>query len=175
MKRIRIAFSLFVIPFFGVVGNAQTAVTSVHGTVLDQSGAALPNARVSISDAATGFKSERLTGSHGEYAFEQIKPDTYTILITAQGFSSQKQTAELLVNQALTADFKLTVAAASGEQVEVIATASTLNSSDATVGTPFDTQQIQALPFEGNNVLDLLSLQTAAAAPSMGRGRTRAT
>jgi hypothetical protein len=158
MKLIRLAFSLFLV-LFAAVGNAQTAVTSVHGTVLDQSGAALPNARVSISDAATGFKSERLTGPHGEYAFEQIKPDTYTILVSATGFSSQKQTAELLVNQALTADFKLPVAAASGEQVEVIATGSTLNLSDATVGTPFDTQQIQALPFEGNNVLDLLSLQ----------------
>jgi hypothetical protein len=159
MKRIRIAFLLLAIPFFAAVGNTQTAVTSVHGTVFDQSGAALPNARVSISDAATGFKSERLTGSRGEYAFEQVKPDTYTILVSAQGFSTQKQVAELLVNQAVAADFKLTVAAASGEQVEVIATASTLNSSDATVGTPFDTQQIQALPFEGNNVLDLLSLQ----------------
>jgi len=38
---------------------------------------------------------------------------------------------------------------------------SMLNVSDATVGTPFDTHQIQSLPFEGNNVLDLLSLQPA--------------
>ena len=159
MKRFRISFQLIPILFCVAAGNAQTAVTSVHGTVLDQSGAALPNAHVSISDPATGFKSERITDAHGEYAFEQIKPDTYTILVSSQGFSSQRQSAELLVNQARTADFKLTVAAASGETVEVLGDGATLNSSDATVGTPFDTQQIQALPFEGNNVLDLLSLQ----------------
>jgi len=106
-----------------------------------------------------GSNSERLTGPHGEYAFEQIKPDTYTILVSAAGFSSQKQVAELLVNQARTADFKLSVAAASGETVEVVSNGSMLNVSDATVGTPFDTHQIQSLPFEGNNVLDLLSLQ----------------
>ncbi len=159
MKRFRISFQLIPILFCVAAGNAQTAVTSVHGTVLDQSGAALPNAHVSISDPATGFKSERLTDAHGEYAFEQIKPDTYTILVSSPGFSSQRQSAELLVNQARTADFKLAVAAASGETVEVLGTSSALNDSDATVGTPFDTQQIQALPFEGNNVLDLLSLQ----------------
>ncbi len=159
MKRCRIAFLPVAIFLCVAAGNAQTAVTSIHGTVLDQSGAALPNARVSLSDPETGFKSERVTDARGEYAFEQIKPDTYTILVSAQGFSSQKQLAELLVNQAGTADFKLTVAAASGETVEVLSAASALNSSDATVGTPFDTEQIQSLPFEGNNVLDLLSLQ----------------
>jgi len=159
MKRFRISFPLIPILLCVAAGNAQTAVTSVHGTVLDQSGAALPNAHVSISDPSTGFKSERLTDTHGEYAFEQIKPDTYTILVSSPGFSSQRQLAELLVNQARTADFKLTVAAASGETVEVLSASTVLNDSDATVGTPFDTQQIQALPFEGNNVLDLLSLQ----------------
>src|ERR1700691_14649 len=119
MKRFRISFQLIPILLCVAIGHAQTAVTSVHGTVLDQSGAALPNAHVSISDPATGFKAERLTDAHGEYAFEQIKPDTYTILVSSQGFSSQRQLAELLVNQARTADFKLAVAAASGETVEV--------------------------------------------------------
>jgi len=159
MKRVCKLFQLIPVLICASVANAQTAVTSVHGTVFDQTGAALPNARISISNPATGFKSERVTGPRGEYAFEQVKPDTYTMLVSAQGFSSQKQIMELLVNQARTADFKLAVAAASGETVEVLDNASTLNTSDATVGTPFDTQQIQSLPFEGNNVLDLLSLQ----------------
>jgi hypothetical protein len=159
MKQIQLSIAIVVILLFTTIGNAQTAVTSVHGTIFDQSGSALPNARVSIAEPATGFKSERTTDAGGGYAFEQIKPGTYIILVSAQGFSSEKQTAELLVNQSRTADFKLAVAAASGETVEVLGDAPMLNSSDATVGTPFDTHQIQALPFEGNNVLDLLSLQ----------------
>src|ERR1700677_3907925 len=145
MKCFLTTFLLISVLLCVAAGNAQTAVTSVHGTVLDQTGAALPNAHVSISDPATGFKSERLTDTHGEYAFEQIKPDTYTILVSSPGFSSQRQLAELLVNQARTADFKLAVAAASGETVEVQGDGADLNSSEATVGTPFDTQQIQAL------------------------------
>jgi hypothetical protein len=138
---------------------AQTAVTSLHGTVTDQSGALVPNAHVSLSNPETGFKSERVSDVHGEFAFEQITPGKYTVLAQSTGFSAQKQTIELLVNQARTVDFKLTVAAANVETVDVVDTASTLNVSDATEGTPFDTLQIQALPFEGNNVLDLLSLQ----------------
>ena len=142
MKHMRIFCQVILILSIAALAGAQTAVTSVHGVVFDQSGAALPNAHVSLTDPASGFKAERITGPHGEYAFEQIKPDTYTILVSAQGFSSQKQVTELLVNQAQTADFKLTVAAASGETIEVQSAGSTLNSSDATIGTPFDNHQI---------------------------------
>jgi hypothetical protein len=140
-------------------GYSQTAVTSVHGIISDQSGALVPNAHVSLSNPETGYKAERVTDVHGEYAFEQITPGKYTVLAQSSGFSTQREVVELLVNQARTVDFKLGVAAANVETVDVVDTASTLNMSDATIGTPFDTPQIQALPFEGNNVLDLLSLQ----------------
>jgi hypothetical protein len=65
---------------------------------------------------------------------------------------------ELLVNQPATLNIKLTLETAS-LVVEVSDSAVNLNTSDATIGTPFNQAQIQALPFEGNNVLDLLSLQ----------------
>ncbi len=138
---------------------SQTAVTSLHGTVADQSGAMVPDAHVMLSNPDTGYKSERISDAHGEYAFEQIAPGKYNVVAQSSGFAAQKVTVELLVNQMRAVDFRLSVAAASVETVDVVDTASTLNLSDATVGTPFDTPQIQTLPFEGNNVLDLLSLQ----------------
>ena len=138
---------------------SQTATTSVHGIVSDQTGALVPGAHIGISNPDTGFKAERVSDVHGEYAFEQIAPGKYTLLVESSGFAGQKAVVELLVNQARSLDFKLSVAAANVETVDVLEAASTLNVSDATVGTPFDTPQIQTLPFEGNNVLDLLSLQ----------------
>ena len=140
-------------------GSAQTALTSLHGTVSDQSGALIPGAQVDIANPETGFKAERLSDPRGDYAFEQITPGTYTVLVKAAGFAGQQQTVELLVNQGRTADFKLSVLAADTQTIEVVDTTGGINTTDATVGTPFDTAQIQALPFEGNNVLDLLSLQ----------------
>jgi hypothetical protein len=114
---------------------------------------------VTIKNPETGAKSERVTDAHGDYEFEQITPGNYSIVAQAPGFSAQSKVAELLVNQGGNVDFKLGVAQAAEETVEVEDAATTLNTTDATVGTPFDTKQIQSLPFEGNNVLDLLSLQ----------------
>lgn len=159
MKSVRSLAAVGALALAACAVFAQTAVTSVHGAISDQTGALLPGAHVSIVNPDTGYKAERVTDVHGEYAFEQITPGKYTVLAQDSGFSSQREVVELLVNQARTVDFKLSVAAANVETVDVVDTASTLNTSDATVGTPFDTAQIQALPFEGNNVLDLLSLQ----------------
>jgi hypothetical protein len=143
-----------------IAAMAQTALTSIHGTIIDPSGAVVPGVVVTITNPETGAKAERTTNAQGNYDFEQITPGTYTVLAHAGGFAIQKLIAELLVNQPKTADFKLAIAAAHAESVEVSDTSSSLNTTDATVGTPFDTHQIQSLPFEGNNVLDLLSLQS---------------
>ena len=48
---------------------SQTAVTSVHGTIADQSGALVPSARVTLSNPDTGFKADRISDAHGESAF----------------------------------------------------------------------------------------------------------
>src|ERR1035437_10052964 len=81
---------------------AQTALTSLHGTITDQTGAVVPGTHVSIANAETGFKAERISGAHGDYAFEQITPGKYAVLTEATGFSAQKEFVELLVNQART-------------------------------------------------------------------------
>lgn len=142
-----------------VAALGQTAVTSLHGAVTDQTGAVISGAKLTIVNPETGFKAEHVSDAGGQFAFEQITPGTYTVEVQAAGFAAQKQIVELLVNQPRTVDFKLGVSTGATETVEVVDQLSALNTNDATIGTPFDTKQIQALPFEGNNVLDLLSLQ----------------
>src|SRR5260370_20050003 len=160
MKSCRFLYLLLAASLLAAMqGMAQTALTSLHGTISDQTGAVVPGAHISITNPETGFTAERISDVHGDYAFEQITPGKYTILALATGFSTEKQTVELLVNQARSADFKLLIRAANTETVEVVDTTAGLSTTDATIGTPFDTAQIQSLPFEGNNVLDLLSLQ----------------
>ncbi|HTW81851.1 MAG TPA: TonB-dependent receptor [Terracidiphilus sp.] len=158
MKLYRFTLPLAACLFATFLLPAQTATTSLHGTITDQTGAVVPGVRVMIANPDTGAKAERVTDTHGDYDFEQIAPGKYNIVAQATGFAVQKQVAELLVNQAGRVDFKLGIEH-SAETVEVIDEATALNTTDATIGTPFDTHQIQSLPFEGNNVLDLLSLQ----------------
>ena len=137
---------------------AQNSTTSLHGRVTDQTSAAVAGAHVTIEDKAKGSKQERVTTEQGEYSFAQVLPGTYTITVTASGFGAQNKLAELLVNLPATVDFALSIREVS-EVVNVSGTVATLNTTDATIGNAFDNQEIQALPMEGRNVPDLLSLQ----------------
>ena len=74
------------------------------------------------------------------------------------GFGTTSKRAELLVNQPATVNFSLTIQA-STVTVDVSGQAQTLNDSDATIGNALNNATIKALPSEGRNVPDLLSIQ----------------
>jgi len=143
---------------FPVFVSSQTGLTSLRGTVTDPSGALVAGAEVSLDNAATGFHSTHPTDASGAYEFPQIPPGQYTIAATTSGFGKQSKQAELLVSQPATINFVLSVQA-STTTVEVSDIAQTLNTTDATIGNAVGSSTIQALPMEGRNVPDLLSLQ----------------
>ncbi len=138
--------------------SAQVSFTSLRGTVSDATGALVPGATVALSNPATGFSATQTSDSAGRYSFAQLAPGTYTVHIEAPGFSAVDRKAELLVSQPATVDVALG-AAASQETVNVTAQAQTLNATDASIGNAFNNQFIQAVPTEGRNVPDLLSVQ----------------
>jgi hypothetical protein len=137
---------------------AQTATTALRGDVTDPSGALIRGATITMVDAASGTHTVRTTDASGEYVFSPLLPGYYLIKVTAEGFADQAKQAELLVAQPATVNFALTVQASSAT-VDVSTSAQTLNVTDATIGNAFDSQTIEALPMEGRNVPDLLSLQ----------------
>lgn len=145
----------------------QTSTTSLRGTVTDPSGAVVPGSQISIANAATGFQSVQTANASGDYQFQQLQPGTYLIVVTASGFGSQTKKADLLVNQPATVNFGLTLSAVA-TTVDVTAEAQTLNTSDATLGNSVNNATIEALPMEGRNVPDLLSLQPGVL--YLGRG-----
>jgi Carboxypeptidase regulatory-like domain len=146
--------------FFGypLLVWSQTGLTSLRGTVTDPSGAILAGAEVSLENAATGFHITHNTDRNGAYEFPQIPPGKYTITVTNAGFGKHVKTAELLVSQPATINFALSVQATLAT-VEVSDIAQTVNTTDATIGNAVSNSTIQALPMEGRNVPDLLSLQ----------------
>ncbi|MBS1803429.1 MAG: carboxypeptidase regulatory-like domain-containing protein [Acidobacteria bacterium] len=137
---------------------SQVATTSLRGTIKDPSGALVPGAKITITDAASGTSISKISDNGGAYVFAQIPPAKYTILISAAGFGTQTKTAELLVNQPATIDFALSVQT-NTVSVDVSATAQTLNVTDASLGNAVGNDLIQALPSETRNVPDLLALQ----------------
>src|SRR5215472_5072727 len=146
-----------------VLANSQTGTTSLRGTVSDSSGAAVSNAKVTIINAERGFERTVMAGSTGGYEFLQLQPGTYQLEVEMSGFRKyQQKELQLLVDNPATINIKLVVGAAT-ETVEVSAEGATINTSDATLGNSFDETQVKALPIEGRNVPDLLSLQAGVA------------
>lgn len=155
----RYALSVFLLLFsLTATTFAQTANTSLRGSIKDPSGAVVPGASVTLTDSTTGTVLQATSNANGDYQFNQIPPAKYTIKVSARGFGDQTKAAELLVNQPATIDFAMTVQA-STEVINVTAAAQTLNTTDASLGNAMNNTTIQALPSLTRNVPDLLSLQ----------------
>ena len=158
IRTFRLALSLLLVVSLAVTGHAQTATTSLRGVVTDPTGAVMPSVAVTVAETSIGFTQTHQTNEKGEYSFQQIPPGSYQIKISASGFNQGTERAQLLVNQPATINIMLTVGSSS-TTVEVISDTTALNATDATIGTPFNQIEIQGLPFQGNNVFSLLSLQ----------------
>lgn len=149
-------FSLLLVASLGV---AQTATSSLRGTVTDDAGALVVGATVTLESKETGFHQVHTTEKDGGYQFQQVPPATYKVTIESPGFAAKSSVVQLLVSQPATLNVSLSVASNSSV-VEVAATTEeTLNTTNAAVGNAVDEKTVEALPMEGRNVPDLLSLQ----------------
>jgi hypothetical protein len=137
---------------------AQTATTSLRGIVKDSSGALVGGASVTLLDQGTGNTYQAQTNAAGLYQFPIVTPAKYLITISSKAFATQTRTAELLVDQPATIDFTLSVAA-QNITVDVTEEAQTLNFTDASIGNAVGNNTIEALPMEGRDPINLLSLQ----------------
>ena len=141
----------------------QSSSTSLQGSVTDPSGSAVADATVTIADSASKTERSTVTGQQGEYRFLSLPPGTYSLSVTAKGFTHYLQTGlELLVNTPATANVQLKVGSAS-ESVTVTSEAPALNSVDASLGNSFSETQVIQVPIEARNVPELLSLQAGVA------------
>jgi hypothetical protein len=150
---------------------AQNSVSSLRGSVADSSGAAVTGAQVVLENTSTGFLNSRVTGSKGEYQFQQVPPGKYTVSVTHPGFVAQSKAAELLVNQPATINFSLPVQGLN-TVVNVNTESLGLNLVDASMGDAVNNATIQALPMEGRNVPELLSLQPGVLYLGSGNDQT---
>jgi len=135
------------------------ASTSLRGTITDPSGAAIPNAMVRLTNPATNLARATTTDAQGNYAFAQVTPGTYLLDVAASGFAKYQQTGiQLLVDLPATVDVKMKIGQAA-ETVTVTEQAPVVNSTDASAGNTMGELQIQQLPIEARDVVQLLSLQ----------------
>jgi hypothetical protein len=129
----------------------QSFTASVRGTAKDPSGASIPRASVSITDADRGTSQTTVADEEGRFAITALPPGQYVLTVEAPGFkkfSSGRFT--LTVQQQATVEARLEVGEMS-ETLEVTGSAALLNTTIANLGQVIDNETLVSLPNIGRN------------------------
>src|SRR6266436_108243 len=139
---------------------AQTTIStgSIVGTVADPSGAVVSGAKVTITNKGTGQVVTTTTTSTGNYASGALIPGDFTVRVEAAGFKTTQMLVVVQVNTTASGNVKLTLGE-SAQVVEVQASELAVNTEQATVQGVLTAQQIENLPINGRNFLDLAQLE----------------
>src|SRR5579862_7135939 len=140
-----------------VPASAQQTLGSINGTVLDQSGAAVPGATVTVTDTAINLTRATTTQSTGFYQIFNLPIGTYTVSVKHEGFDSTQITGiDVQEATAKTVNATLKVGQVS-ESVSVTGTP-LLNATDATNGYTLDSQQIDLTPLATGSFTQIAAL-----------------
>lgn len=139
---------------------AQTTVSSgsIHGTVTDPSGAVVSGAKVTITNQDTGQVIRATSSSSGLYTSGGLVPGRYNIRTEASGFKSVELPVTVQVGVITNGNIQLSVGQGS-ETVEVQGSNVAVNTEQAEVQGVLSAPQIENLPVNGRNFLDLAQLE----------------
>ena len=142
-----------VVPFFG-----QAFQGSVVGTVADGSGAAIPDAAVTLTNIGTSDHYTATTNSQGNYEFVSVIPGQYSISIEKTGFKHfNRESFRVHVESALRVDATMQVGDVS-QTIEVSGQAPLLETQTSTLSQVVEGRQVEDTPLNGRNPLNLLNL-----------------
>ncbi len=139
--------------------HGQVATAELSGAVQDASGAGVPRARVTATNAETNVTVRQTeTGAGGDYLMTFLPPGSYTLSVEAPGFRKFTQSGvKLEVNQRARLDFTLQVGQVT-EIVEVVAAAPLLESQSSSLGSVISQRLVSELPLNGRNFVQLAIL-----------------
>src|SRR5581483_6639592 len=144
--------------------NAQVNATgTVVGTVTDKSGAIVPGADVKITSKDSGLTREVKTNESGQYRFDLLPTGHYEVRVTMAGFASAAfENVGVAVSQTTTIDASLSPSS-QAEVVTVESTGAPLVDTDRSdVSLPINTKQIEDLPLNGRDFVNLAYLAPGA-------------
>jgi Carboxypeptidase regulatory-like domain/TonB-dependent Receptor Plug Domain len=134
------------------------ATGSIVGTVTDVGGAVIPSANVTYVNLATNESRSVLSDQNGNFRFLQLLPGTYKVSVQREGFQQfVQQSVEVAVGNATRVDASLQVGSAT-ETIEVTSEAPLLSTQSSSLNYGVQSRQVQQLPLNGRNVLNLMSL-----------------
>ena len=135
--------------------------TSLVGTVLDSTGSAVSGAKVTAVEQATKLQYTATTNESGYYAITFIQGGNYDITVEQTGFSKVTTTGiPVTVNQSVRTDFNLKIGSATDTVTVLSASTPPLSTDDASLGETFPPKQVEDLPVQGHNALEIAALSS---------------
>ncbi|MCP9493188.1 MAG: carboxypeptidase regulatory-like domain-containing protein [Pyrinomonadaceae bacterium MAG19_C2-C3] len=156
---------------FAATSTAQSITGSISGTVVDSSGAAVPNATINLRNIETNITRTVQSSDEGFYRATNLPVGTYEVAIEAANFGKYVQTGVTLqLNQVAVVDVSLKPAGVE-EIVTVSENASLLNTTTAEVSTRFDSRRLSELPLATDRNVFNVAL-SAPGVSQLGAGQT---
>lgn len=149
---------------------AQFETATVVGTVRDASGAVVPDARVTLTNTATGVSAERPTDANGNYEFFTVRIGTYIVTAEKDGFSiAVVDNVQVTVGARQRVDLTMAIGAVT-ERVEVSASAVLLQTDSSDRSQVITGEQTRALPLNGREYSALALLSPGVRQSAIGTG-----
>jgi hypothetical protein len=146
-----LALTVLLVCTVSIPARAQAVYGSILGTVTDPQGAAVPNAKVTVTNVRKGTSDTTTTNNDGNYSVTHLIPDTYDVSVEAQGFKTASNKGVVVQADAgARVDLALSVGSTS-ESVEVTAEAPQLKTDRADVATTFNERYVTELPILNRN------------------------
>jgi len=151
-----------------MVSPAWAQQGTIIGTVADETKAALPGANVTATEQATGRAVTAVTDERGEYRLVNVPPGKYTILAELSGFTSVSlRDVELLVGQNARIPISMRLASLS-ETLTVLGQSPLVDTASSQVVGNIDRRQMEELPVQGRNWMELSKLIKGITANDVG-------
>ena len=161
-----VLFCLLAASAASVAGQANTG--TLEGVVRDESGGVLPGATVTATHAESGFAVERVTGSDGRFYMASLPIGEWTITTELPGFRRVVRTGIFLdLGRTIDLAFQLDLGQLT-EEVTVSAAAPLLQSTTAEISDVIDTREVEQIPLNGRQFLQLAQLSDAVVIPPGG-------
>src|SRR6266852_517748 len=154
-----VCFSVLVL-VLGAVAQVQNG--QFAGTVADPTGAAIANAKVTVTNLGTNLSVTTTSNATGLYTVKELPVGSYRITVEAQGFKTATNTnVALNAGTIARVDFKMELGQ-TREVIEVTGDAAAVNTEDSKLAGTVTSTQIANLPLNGRNVYDLMQMAPGA-------------
>ena len=131
---------------------------TITGSVVDTSGAAVPQAKVTATSVGTNLARTGETDGNGQFVLPMLAVGTYEVRVEKEGFSPFLQKDVLLQANSQVAVGAVLQVRSGSEVVTVSATSNLLQTNSSTLVQVVDQQRVADLPLNGRNVLSLIAL-----------------